>query len=127
MHTSIDGATTISDHIILSNIVCYDSTLMDFLITEKGTIYICDKGYVEYKKLDRYIKEGIYFVSRLKDNAKFEEVESLPITKCTDTEPLLFNSITILFDKKVRLEIFIKILLKVPIGLLVFLMIQVKS
>lgn len=103
MHTCIDGATSIPERIIFSNAVCHDRTQMDSLITEPGTIYICDKGYVDYKKFDCYTKENIYFVSRLKDNAKLEEVESLPITKCPDTESLLSKDITILFDKKVRL------------------------
>ena len=103
MHTSIDGATSIPDRIIFSNAACHDRTQMDSLITEKETIYICDKGYVDYKKFDSYTKNDIYFVSRLKDNAKFEDVESLPVTKCIDSDPLLSNNITILFDKKVRL------------------------
>lgn len=103
MHTSIDGATTVPDRIIFSNAVCHDRTQMDSLITEKGTIYICDRGYVDYKKFDSYTQKGIYFVSRLKDNAKFQEIEDLPITKCPDHEALLAKDITIVFDKKVRL------------------------
>ena len=103
MHTSIDGVTGVPDRIVFSNAACHDRTQMDALITEKETIYICDKGYVDYKKFDSYTQKAIYFVSRLKDNAKFKEVDDLPVTKCPDIDSLLPNNINILFDKKVRL------------------------
>lgn len=80
MHTSIDGSTGIPDRIIFSNAACHDRTQMDELITDKGTIYICDKGYVDYKKFDTYTTKGIYFVSCPKDNAKITVTEELPIT-----------------------------------------------
>lgn len=46
---------------------------------DKGTVYICDEGYIDYKKFDSYTSKKIYFVSRLKDNAKFKEAIDLPI------------------------------------------------
>lgn len=101
MHTSIDGATGIPDKLIFSNAKCHDRTKMDELMTEKHTIYICDKGYVDYKKFDTYTQNNIYFVSRLKDNAKINLIEELPVTY--SEENLLPKGSTILFDKKVRL------------------------
>ena len=92
MHTSIDGSTGIPDR-----------TKMDELMTDKGTIYICDKGYVDYKKFDTYTTKGIYFVSRLKDNAKITVTEELPITYSEEKNELLPKGCTILFDRRVRL------------------------
>lgn len=103
MHTSIDGSTGIPDRVIFSNAACHDRTKMDELMTDKGTIYICDKGYVDYKKFDIYTAKGIYFVSRLKDNAKITVVEELPITYSEEKNGLLPKGCTILFDRKVRL------------------------
>lgn len=103
MHTSIDGSTGIPDRVIFSNAACHDRTKMDELMTDKGTIYICDKGYIDYKKFDTYTTKGIYFVSRLKDNAKITVTEELPITYSEEKNGLLPKGCTILFDRKVRL------------------------
>lgn len=103
MHTSIDGSTGIHDRIVFSNAACHDRTKMDELMTDKGTIYICDKGYVDYKKFDTYTTKGIYFVSRLKDNAKITVTEELPITYSEEKNELLPKGCTILFDRRVRL------------------------
>jgi IS5 family transposase len=80
MYTSIDGATGIPDRIIFSNAACHDCTKMDELMTDKESIYICDKGYIDYERFDKYTAQGIYFISRLKDNAKITVIEELPIT-----------------------------------------------
>ncbi|MEG1636829.1 MAG: IS4 family transposase, partial [Cellulosilyticaceae bacterium] len=103
MHTSIDGATGIPDKIIFSNAACHDRTKMDELMTDKETIYICDKGYIDYERFDKYTAGGIYFISRLKDNAKITIVEELPITYSDEKDGLLSKESTIVFDKKVRL------------------------
>lgn len=103
MHTSMDGATGIPDRIIFSNAACHDRTKMDELITDKETIYICDKGYVDYERFDKYTTQGIYFVSRLKDNAKITVIDELPVTYSTEKDGLLPKGSTIVFDKKVRL------------------------
>lgn len=103
LHTTIDGATGVPERIIFSNAACHDRTKMDELMTEKDTIYICDKGYIDYKKFDAYTSKGIHFVSRLKDNAIVTEVETLPVTRCKIDTPLLDRRTTFIYDKKVRL------------------------
>jgi hypothetical protein len=40
-----------------------------------GTIVVEDRGYTDYALYSRWIETGIYFVSRLRANAKFEVVE----------------------------------------------------
>ncbi|WP_054741741.1 hypothetical protein [Cellulosilyticum ruminicola] len=65
-------------------------------MTDKRTVYICDKSYIDYKKFDSYTSKKIYFVSRLKDNAKFKEAIDLSITQCTKAQPLLPAGSTII-------------------------------
>ena len=89
MHTSLDGATGIPDRIIFSNAKCHDRNKMNDLMTDKGTIYIYDKGYIDYKKFDSYTSKGIYFISRLKDNAKITTLEELSITHSDEKAGLL--------------------------------------
>lgn len=103
MHTSLDGATGIPDKIIFSNAVCHDRTKMDELMTDPETIYICDKGYIDYERFDKYTTQGIYFISRLKDNAKITVKEEVSITYSTEKDGLLPKGSTIVFDRRVRL------------------------
>lgn len=103
LHTVIDGPTGIPEHIVFSNAACHDRTKMDDLMTMKDTIYICDKGYIDYKKFDSYTSKNIYFVSRLKDNAQFTEVENLDVSYCASDDALLGKGTIISYDKKVRL------------------------
>jgi len=103
LHTVLDGATGVPEKLIFSNAVCHDRTQMDDLMTEKDTIYICDKGYIDYKKFDSYTSKDIYFVSRLKDNAILTEIEDLKVTYCKANDSLLSKDTMILYDKKVRL------------------------
>ncbi len=103
MRTSIDGATDIPDRIIFSNAKCHDRTKMGDLMTDKETIYICDKGYIDYDRFNDYSSKGIYFVSRLKDNVSINEIEELPITYSDEEDGLLPKVTSIVFDKKVPL------------------------
>ncbi|CEP67446.1 Transposase, IS4-like, partial [Moorella glycerini] len=57
-----------------------DKTQMDVLVVEeKDALNVFDRGYVDYKKFDRYCEEGIRFASRLKGNAIVEVIADLPV------------------------------------------------
>lgn len=57
-----------------------DRTQLDELVDEPGITYIFDRGYIDYTAFDRYCKKGIFFVTRLKNNACIEPLEFLEIT-----------------------------------------------
>lgn len=44
-----------------------------------GTIVVEDRGYTDYALYSRWTDSGVYFVSRLRANAKFEVVEERPV------------------------------------------------
>ncbi|MDQ8738388.1 IS4 family transposase [Paenibacillus sp. LHD-38] len=56
-----------------------DRTQMDSLIDETGVTYVFDRGYVDYDAFNRYCKDNIRFVTRLKNNAVIEPLESFEI------------------------------------------------
>ena len=62
--------------------------------------YICDKGYIDYERFNTYTNKDIYFVSRLKDNAKLTVIKELPITPSEEENGLLAKNSVIVFDKK---------------------------
>jgi len=42
----------------------------------KGSIVVMDRGYIDYKLFSRWTKEGIRFVTRLKEKADYVAWES---------------------------------------------------
>lgn len=52
-----------------------ENTFLQVLKLEKGSIAVFDKGFNRYKYFDQWNESGCYFVTRLKDNARYEVVE----------------------------------------------------
>ena len=44
-----------------------------------GTIVVEDRGYTDYELYDKWTRDGVFFVSRPRDNAVFEIVEERPV------------------------------------------------
>jgi len=51
---------------------------------ERGTVVVMDRGYIDYEWFVQLSYQGVYFVTRLKDNASFEVVENRPIPAGTN-------------------------------------------
>jgi len=47
----------------------------------KGTVVVMDRGYIDYKLFARWTKAGIFFVTRLKENANYWDFEDRPLPK----------------------------------------------
>jgi hypothetical protein len=52
-----------------------DKSFLGQLNHPQGTIYVFDKGYVNYGKYEQWTKEGIFYVTRINDNATYQVVE----------------------------------------------------
>ncbi len=46
---------------------------------DPGTVLVMDRGYIDYEWFIRLTEQAVYFVTRLKDNASFEVVETRPV------------------------------------------------
>jgi hypothetical protein len=51
---------------------------------ERGTVVVMDRGYIDYEWFVQLTHQGVYFVTRLKDNASFEVVENRPVPPGTN-------------------------------------------
>ena len=96
LHTKYNLNKGVPELIVVSDAKSHDKTKMKDLITEKGCIYVFDKGYVDYKKFDKFSSEKIQFITRLKDNAALTEVKNLDVTYLETM--LLDDSINIIED-----------------------------
>jgi IS4 transposase len=50
----------------------------------KGSVVVMDRGYIDYKLFSRWTKAGIFFVTRLKDNADYLDFENRPLPKSSN-------------------------------------------
>ena len=45
----------------------------------RGSIVVLDRGYIDYRLFAHWTEQGVYFVTRLKENAAFGAYESRPV------------------------------------------------
>jgi hypothetical protein len=74
-----------------------DVTVAQSLDFPKGSIVAMDRGYNDYHLFTRWTREGVYFVTRLKQNADIQIVEKYPVPEGG----------SVLKDHKVRLQAFV--------------------
>ncbi|MCM3080043.1 IS4 family transposase [Brevibacillus invocatus] len=78
-----------------------DRTQMESLIDEIGMMYVFDRGYVDYEKFDEYTDKGVFFASRLKDNA---EIRHLHAFKLRSESSVLSDSMILLGTPQKRVD-----------------------
>jgi len=84
MHTLLDLRGNLPVFIHLTDASVHDVNVLDHLCVELGAIYLMDKGYVDFFRLFNLIhKQGAFFVTRAKDNIKYEIVDSLKVDQRT--------------------------------------------
>lgn len=93
VHTLYNVLLGCPENIVMTEGIIHDKEKMKTFITEPGITYLFDRAYIDYKEYDRYCKEGIFFISRLKKNA---------IVKALN-ESAVFKGSTVLSDKEVIL------------------------
>lgn len=76
MHTIIDLRGSIPVFIHITDGRWHDSNVLEFLEVVPNAIYMMDKAYINFKALARIDAEGAFFVTRAKDNMKYEIVSS---------------------------------------------------
>ena len=58
-----------------------DVTVAKSLDFPRGSIVALDRGYVDYQLFTKWTRQGVFFVTRLKNNADVARVKSLPVSK----------------------------------------------
>jgi transposase len=83
MHTQIDLRGPIPVCVFVSQASLHDVKWLDMLVFESGAIYLFDKGYIDFARLQRIAASGAFFVTRAKDNLRFARQESRVVDKTT--------------------------------------------
>ena len=84
MHTLLDLSGAIPTFIYLTEAAVHDSKAMSIIPVDPGSYYLMDKGYVDFKQLfNHFHRQLAFFVTRAKDNMKYEVVEENPVDSST--------------------------------------------
>jgi len=67
LHTLLDLRGAIPAFIHISNGKMHDVRVLDILPIERGSIYVMDRGYIDYKRLFALHQAGAFFVTRAKE------------------------------------------------------------
>ena len=79
MHTQADLRGPIPTCIHITNARQHDVRWLDEIIFAPGAFYVIDRGYMDFKRLNRIARAGAFFVTRAKDNLRFSRQRSLPV------------------------------------------------
>ena len=99
LHLVLDHDGYLPSYAIIGDGKKSDIEVAKTLTFEKGTVLVIDRGYTDYDWYARLSRQGVFFVSRLKDNAAFTEV---PDKARPAVEDKILLDRTITFDKQKR-------------------------
>jgi Domain of unknown function (DUF4372)/Transposase DDE domain len=83
MHTLLDLRGPIPSFIHVSNGKMGDALALDLITLEAGSIYVMDRGYIDFRRLYVIHQAGAFFVTRTKTNMKYHRVYSHAVDKTT--------------------------------------------
>ncbi len=78
LHTQIDLKTSIPEFILFSAASVHDVNVLDVIHFEANSLYVMDRGYVDYKRLYKIHTSEAFFVTRAKDNMNYRRLYSHP-------------------------------------------------
>lgn len=78
-HVLLDHDDYLPAYVLLTDAKRSDVRLADSFTLNPGSIVAIDRGYIDYALFARWSTAGVFFVTRLKENAAFEVVEECQI------------------------------------------------
>ena len=83
MHTLLDLRGNIPSFIHISDGKLHDVHALDLLLPEPGAIYVMDRGYVDFARLNVLHQAGSFFVTRAKSNMDARRLYSAPADRAS--------------------------------------------
>lgn len=79
VHTLLKGDEGVPQLVWYSKASASDILFLKKIKLQKDAFYVFDKGYVDHEFYEKFTKEGVFFVTRLKEGAYYEDLEELDI------------------------------------------------
>jgi hypothetical protein len=83
LHTLYDVKTSIPTFLYISNAKMHDVNTLDLISYEPDSFYVIDKAYIDYKRLYHLHQQRAFFVTRAKNNMRFNRMYSMSVDKTT--------------------------------------------
>ena len=83
LHTLLDLRGSIPTFIHISDGKLHDVNVLDLIEPERGAFYVMDRGYVDFKRLYKFVLAGSFFVTRAKSNFKYRKIKANPVNRST--------------------------------------------
>jgi IS4 transposase len=83
LHTLLDVRGSIPTFIHLTEGKCADVKILDLLPVEPGSIYVVDRGYLDFRRLYRLTQQGAWWVTRSKCHVRLKRLVSRPVDKAS--------------------------------------------
>jgi len=75
IHVKYDVGESIPEYLFVTNAEEHENSTLEKMGLKTGDIVTFDKGYNNYRQFAKFCEQGIYFVTRLKDNADYKVVK----------------------------------------------------
>ena len=79
VHTMLNAYEDVPQLIHFTEAATHDHTFLSKVKLQPHQIALFDRGYVDYKQYAAWTKQNSFFVTRLKDNAVYEQLEEIDI------------------------------------------------
>jgi hypothetical protein len=76
LHSMIDLKGNLPSFNVITDGKVYDGEILDILPFEAGSIYVMDRGYLDYKRLYNIEQNKAFFITRATSNIKFKRISS---------------------------------------------------
>lgn len=101
MHTMINASEDVPCLVRFTSAATHDHTFLKELGLKKNSFVVFDKGYVDYQQYHNWTLDGIYFVTRQKENAVYKSLEEFDIAEGIHPGILKDECIEVVKDKQV--------------------------
>ena len=81
VHTVVNADETVPRLVWFSESKKHDHQFLDKLKCDENTVYVFDKGYNDYKAFKHFTEHKTGFVTRIKDNASYINMQTLDIAE----------------------------------------------
>lgn len=86
LHTQLDLRGNIPTFIHIDDGKSFDSDILDAIQPEAGAIYVMDRGFVDFGRLNRLAQAAAFFVVRSKTSVKWRRISSRPVDNAIGIE-----------------------------------------
>lgn len=83
LHTLLNLRGNIPEFIHISDGKLHDVNVLDIMIPEAGSIYVMDRGYVDFARLYALHQAAAFFITRAKTNFQYKRRYSRPVDRTT--------------------------------------------